>query len=60
MELRVDPASPVPMYAQVVEQIRTLVALRALRPGDRLPSALGEELSLLDQRLKSAKSGSVI
>ena len=38
MELRVDPASPVPMYAQVVEQIRTLVALRALRPGDRLPS----------------------
>ena len=38
MELRVDPASPVPMYAQVVEQIRTLVALRALRSGDRLPS----------------------
>ncbi|HEX9700384.1 MAG TPA: GntR family transcriptional regulator [Acidobacteriota bacterium] len=38
MELRIDPSSAVPVYAQVVEQVRTLVALRALRPGDRLPS----------------------
>ena len=38
MELRIDAASAVPMYAQVVEQVRTLVALRALRPGDKLPS----------------------
>lgn len=38
MELRLDAASAVPIYAQVVEQIRTLVALRALRPGDQLPS----------------------
>ncbi len=38
MELRIDPSSAVPVYAQVVEQVRTLIALRALRPGDRLPS----------------------
>ena len=38
MELRIDAASAVPMYAQVVDQVRTLVALRALRPGDKLPS----------------------
>ena len=38
MELRIDPALAVPVYAQVVEQVRTLIALRALRPGDKLPS----------------------
>lgn len=38
MELRIDPSSAVPVYAQVVEQVRTLIALRALRPGDKLPS----------------------
>ncbi len=38
MELRIDPSLAVPVYAQVVEQVRTLIALRALRPGDKLPS----------------------
>jgi GntR family transcriptional regulator len=38
MELRIDPSSAVPVYAQVVEQVRALIALRALRPGDKLPS----------------------
>lgn len=38
MELRIDASSAVPVYAQVVEQVRTLIALRALRPGDKLPS----------------------
>ncbi len=38
MELRIDPALAVPVYAQVVEQVRMLIALRALRPGDKLPS----------------------
>jgi GntR family transcriptional regulator len=38
MELRIDPASPVPIYAQVVEQIKALVATRALRAGDGVPS----------------------
>ncbi len=30
-----DPSSPVPLYLQIVEQARRLVALGALRPGDR-------------------------
>ncbi len=30
-----DPSSPVPLYVQIVEQVRRLVALGALRPGDR-------------------------
>lgn len=30
-----DPTSPVPLYAQIVERIRRLVAVGALRPGDR-------------------------
>ncbi len=38
MELRIDPSLAMPVYAQVVEQVRTLIALRALRPGDKLPS----------------------
>lgn len=38
MELHLDPTSPVPLYLQIVEQLRRLVALGALRPGDRLPT----------------------
>jgi len=38
VELQLDPASAVPIYAQIVEQIRALVATRAVRVGDRLPS----------------------
>ena len=30
-----DPRSPIPLYAQIVEQVRRLVALGALRAGDR-------------------------
>lgn len=38
MNLDLDPSSPVPLYAQIVEQVRRQVALGALRPGDRLPT----------------------
>jgi len=38
MELDLDPSSPVPLYLQLVEQVRRLVALGALRPGDQLPT----------------------
>lgn len=34
----IDPASPVPRYLQIVEQVRRLIALGALRAGDRLPT----------------------
>lgn len=30
-----DPANPTPLYLQIVEQVRRLIALGALRPGDR-------------------------
>ncbi len=38
MELNLDPASPVPLYIQMVEQVRKLISIGALRPGDRLPA----------------------
>jgi GntR family transcriptional regulator len=33
--LDLDPQSPVPLYLQIVEQVRRLVALGALKPGER-------------------------
>lgn len=35
MNLDLDPASPVPLYLQIVEQVKRLLALGALKPGDR-------------------------
>ncbi|MGC4054471.1 MAG: GntR family transcriptional regulator [Paludibaculum sp.] len=44
--LRLDPASGLPIYVQLVEQIKHAVEICALRPGDQLPSvrALAQEL----------------
>ncbi len=41
MELHLDPAGPVPLYLQMVEQIRNLISTGALRSGDRLPAVRG-------------------
>ncbi len=38
MILDLDPRSPVPLYQQIVEQVRGLIALGALKVGDRLPT----------------------
>ena len=38
MELNLDPSSPIPLYLQMVEQVRNLIAIGSLRPGDRLPA----------------------
>ncbi|MCL6631011.1 MAG: GntR family transcriptional regulator [Alicyclobacillus herbarius] len=38
MWLRVDARSSVPMYQQIVDQVKARVAQGLLRPGDRLPS----------------------
>jgi len=38
MILDLDPRSSVPLYLQIVEQVRHLVAAGALRDGDRLPT----------------------
>ena len=35
MILDLDPQSPIPLYLQIVEQVRRLLALGALKPGDR-------------------------
>ena len=35
MILALDPHSPTPLYLQIVEQVRRLLALGALKPGDR-------------------------
>jgi GntR family transcriptional regulator len=56
MELRLDPASAVPIYAQIVEQVRSLVASRALRPGDQLPSVRDLAASIRVNRNTAAKA----
>jgi len=33
----IDPASDIPLYRQLVEQIRNLIASGAVRPGERIP-----------------------
>ncbi len=38
MWLHVDPRSSVPVYLQVVNEVKTAVAKGMLSPGDRLPS----------------------
>ena len=45
VRLRIDPASSTPIYTQIIEQIRYLIATRALNKDDELPSvrALAKE-----------------
>jgi GntR family transcriptional regulator len=38
MMIRLDPRSGVPIYQQVVEQIKHLIANRQLKPDDQLPT----------------------
>ena len=38
MILQIDPESKVPIYVQVEEQIRSLIAAGQLRPGEQLPT----------------------
>jgi len=38
MKLHIKPKSKVPIYIQVEEQIRSLIAAGQLRPGDQLPT----------------------
>ena len=60
MELRIDPASAVPIYAQVVDQIRSLVASRALRAGDQLPSVRDLAVTLRVNRNTAAKAYQIL
>jgi GntR family transcriptional regulator len=38
MYLVIDPANAVPVYVQIIEQIKRAIAARVLRPGEALPS----------------------
>jgi len=46
LELQIAMGSPLPIYRQIVDQVRHAVASGAQRPGDQLPSvrALAEQL----------------
>ena len=56
MNLRIDPSRATPIYAQIVEQVTALVASRALRPGDQLPSVRELAASLRLNRNTAAKA----
>jgi GntR family transcriptional regulator len=36
--IEIDPASATPLYRQIAEQLRRLIALGALKPGERIPA----------------------
>jgi len=38
MLFRIDPASPIPIYSQIVDQVRCAIAAGVLKPDDELPS----------------------
>jgi GntR family transcriptional regulator len=38
MLIRIEPNSAIPVYRQIIDQVRYQIASGALRPGDRLPS----------------------
>lgn len=38
IRLKIEPETPVPIYVQIEEQVRALIAAGQLRPGDQLPT----------------------
>lgn len=44
MNIRIDPASPVPIYLQILDSLKISIASGELKSGDRLPSV--RELAL--------------
>ncbi len=36
--IEIDPASPVPLYLQIADEMRRLIAMGALKPGDKAPT----------------------
>jgi GntR family transcriptional regulator len=58
--LHLDPSSATPLYAQVVDQVKSLVASGALRPGDQLPSVRDLAVTLRVNRNTAAKAYQVL
>lgn len=45
--LRIDPSSAVPIFRQIVEGLRSLIAAGVYRPGELVPSVRQQALALL-------------
>jgi GntR family transcriptional regulator len=45
--MRIEPASPVPIFQQIADGIRAAVASGIYRPGDLIPSVRAQALALL-------------
>lgn len=56
MSLDIDPSSSVPIYQQVVDGIRRLIAIGALRPGDRVPTVRDLAVQLRVNRNTAARA----
>jgi len=56
LQLHLDPSSATPLYAQVVEQVKALVASGGMRVGDQLPSVRDLAVSLRVNRNTAAKA----
>ena len=58
--MHLDPSSATPLYAQLVDQVKSLVASGALRPGDQLPSVRDLAVTLRVNRNTAAKAYQVL
>ncbi len=56
MLFRIDTANSIPVYAQLVEQVKRAVAIGTLRPGDGLPSLRETALKLRINPLTVSKA----
>lgn len=56
MNLDLDPRSPLPLYQQILDGIRRLVAIGALRPGDRVPAVRDLAIQLRVNRNTAARA----
>lgn len=59
MNLLINPQAPLPIYAQIIEQIRDLIYGGQLKPGDTLPSVrqLAESLEINSLTIQKAYKG---
>lgn len=46
MLIRISPASEIPIFRQIIEELRSLIAKGSLAPGERLPSGRALAASL--------------
>jgi GntR family transcriptional regulator len=54
--IEIDATSPVPLYRQIAEQFQRLIAIGALKPGDRLPTVRDLAVRLRINRNTAARA----